>query len=350
MTRPPSIEDQASRLARWLEAHPGAAPPDGVDPEVLEALWVLRPDLAPPPRVTVDDILAGVTTGPFAPEVVPIEAHRPAPPVRVVRRSLAVAWWSGLGTVAVAALALVVVRSYLPRGVPESAVRAPSPPVVEVPAPAATEAPLPKAPPPPIHVEQEIPEAAVPQASPPPLPMAAEARKATVVGWDQEVTGGAPVLDVASGMGAQAKASRPEIHRARGVAREEASGEMADAGFASPEEDVSPRVMVETTFEAADRRAAGGDRADALALLTPLLEDPSPQVAQEAAFRAASLQLEAGLPTAALATVDRGLARDARATPIRGRLLALRASILEALGRPDEAAEAPRATEAGGTP
>ncbi len=53
-------------LAEWLDAHPGEPPPEGVDAEVVEAVYALRPDLAPAPRVTIDDILAGVTTGPFA--------------------------------------------------------------------------------------------------------------------------------------------------------------------------------------------------------------------------------------------------------------------------------------------
>ena len=56
-------EEQAKLLAEWL-AHPGESPPDALDTDVVEAMISLRPELAAPPRVSVDDILAGVTTGP----------------------------------------------------------------------------------------------------------------------------------------------------------------------------------------------------------------------------------------------------------------------------------------------
>jgi hypothetical protein len=59
-------EDQAKTLAAWLESHPGTEPPGDLDAEVVEALYVLRPDLAPPPRVSVDDFFVGLTGGPFA--------------------------------------------------------------------------------------------------------------------------------------------------------------------------------------------------------------------------------------------------------------------------------------------
>ena len=118
---------EAQALARWLEEHPGQAPPPDVDPEVIEALYALRPDLAPPPNVRIEDILGAVDSGPFATakdaeeemiteEVVSLAAERakrvpnevaPAsrPPVRQAP------WWSapGMGALAAAALALVVI-------------------------------------------------------------------------------------------------------------------------------------------------------------------------------------------------------------------------------------------------
>jgi hypothetical protein len=124
-----SENHEAQALARWLEEHPGQAPPPDVDPEVIEALYALRPDLAPPPDVRIEDIFAAVESGPFhtahattadeeevTEEVVSLAAERakrvpnevaPAsqPPVR--RAS----WWSapGAGALAAAALALVVI-------------------------------------------------------------------------------------------------------------------------------------------------------------------------------------------------------------------------------------------------
>ncbi|MFN7143313.1 MAG: hypothetical protein ACK4YP_06020 [Myxococcota bacterium] len=72
-------ETKAQRLAEWLSSPPGTAPPEDLDPEVLGAVYALLPDRAPAPRVTLDDILAGVTTGPFAPapgEVVAFPGRR----------------------------------------------------------------------------------------------------------------------------------------------------------------------------------------------------------------------------------------------------------------------------------
>lgn len=59
-------ENQARALADWLEAPPGTDPPEGVDDDVLEAIYALHPERAPAPRVSVDDILAGVGEGPLA--------------------------------------------------------------------------------------------------------------------------------------------------------------------------------------------------------------------------------------------------------------------------------------------
>ncbi|MCB9795776.1 MAG: hypothetical protein H6741_24030 [Alphaproteobacteria bacterium] len=117
-----SPEDQASQLARWLAERPGAEPPDGLDPEVIEAVYALRPDLAPAPRVTVDDILAGVGVGPFAHlDAAPEGAAQGAPPLpeqvpgvdaEVVPFSVVAArrrrLWGGLGALAAAALVLIV--------------------------------------------------------------------------------------------------------------------------------------------------------------------------------------------------------------------------------------------------
>jgi hypothetical protein len=59
-------EHQSEALGRWLEAAPGTLPPDDLDPEVVESVYALRPELAPAPRVTAEDILASLTAGPLA--------------------------------------------------------------------------------------------------------------------------------------------------------------------------------------------------------------------------------------------------------------------------------------------
>jgi hypothetical protein len=59
-------ELRAARLAAWLEAPAGTEAPDDLGEDALGAAYLLRPDLAPVPRVTLDDILSGVSAGPFA--------------------------------------------------------------------------------------------------------------------------------------------------------------------------------------------------------------------------------------------------------------------------------------------
>jgi tetratricopeptide (TPR) repeat protein len=53
-------ERQAELLAQWLDGPDDRGAPEGVDADVLEAIYVLRPERAPAPRVTIEDILAGV--------------------------------------------------------------------------------------------------------------------------------------------------------------------------------------------------------------------------------------------------------------------------------------------------
>ncbi len=127
----------ADLLAQWLANAPGTEPPDGLDDEVLAAVYALapnrapahrvsvtavldtlvsgpladpeiaqaaialNPDLAPAHRVGIDDILDSVTTGPFAqPQdtVIDLAARRR-------RRNR----WAGIGALAAAAVALFVV-------------------------------------------------------------------------------------------------------------------------------------------------------------------------------------------------------------------------------------------------
>jgi hypothetical protein len=40
-----SVEQQAKALADWLAENPGAQPPEGVDTDVIEAVYSLRPGL-----------------------------------------------------------------------------------------------------------------------------------------------------------------------------------------------------------------------------------------------------------------------------------------------------------------
>ena len=87
-------EEQAQKLAEWLDSAPGDAPPPGIDPEALEAIYALHPERAPEAKVGVDDILSRIESGPFV-------TTRQRQPARM-------RFWTGLGTLAAAAAVLLV--------------------------------------------------------------------------------------------------------------------------------------------------------------------------------------------------------------------------------------------------
>ena len=111
-------------LAQWLD-DPAAGPPKGLDDEVVQAMIALRPELAPAPTIGLDDILAGVSEGPFARRSeLPVstisdeelEARRSEMPISqaeivdlAAARKRRNRIWGAVGTMAAAALVLVVV-------------------------------------------------------------------------------------------------------------------------------------------------------------------------------------------------------------------------------------------------
>ncbi len=115
-----SVEQQAKALADWLAKNPGVEPPEGVDSDVIEAVYSLRPDLAPAPRVSIDDILGLVSTGPLAAPMPPVVATESSPAAPVVVSSVPAAittpipannnrrLWAVLGGVAALAAAVLV--------------------------------------------------------------------------------------------------------------------------------------------------------------------------------------------------------------------------------------------------
>ena len=103
-------------LAQWLDA-PTSDPESTLDPEVLEAVYAMRPDLAPAPRVTADDILASVTDGPLAATAPTVPSSLPSPnegshtaAPAPANRSLA-SWggWGGIGLALAAAATFALV-------------------------------------------------------------------------------------------------------------------------------------------------------------------------------------------------------------------------------------------------
>ena len=72
-------ERQARLLAEWLDGSAEQLAPEGIDVDVLEAIYVMQPDRAPAPRVTLEEILAPTL----------LAASTPAPPPRSVPLSTA---------------------------------------------------------------------------------------------------------------------------------------------------------------------------------------------------------------------------------------------------------------------
>ncbi|MAY81406.1 MAG: hypothetical protein CL930_11555 [Deltaproteobacteria bacterium] len=110
VTEGPLVDPAIARaLQTWIEAEPGTPPPPILPIGIVEATYALRPELAPAPRVSIDDILQSVTTGPLADEalhpgtdeVISLETERS-------KRK----WWAGpsAGALAVAAIALIFVK------------------------------------------------------------------------------------------------------------------------------------------------------------------------------------------------------------------------------------------------
>jgi hypothetical protein len=104
-------EEQAKALAEWLEQNSRSPPPEGVDEEVLQAIYVFRPDLAPPANVSVDDILAQIESGPFSPDI-PLQAsggqRSTGPKDALGSRRHRRRFWSGAGALAAAAAVLII--------------------------------------------------------------------------------------------------------------------------------------------------------------------------------------------------------------------------------------------------
>ena len=98
---------QAEALAHWLDT--GGPPPEGLDPEVIEAVLALRPDLAPASGVSVGEIEALLGAG----EVVPFPTQRMAGGGNRTSKASGPRWRlpaGVIGLLAAAAVLLVVVQ------------------------------------------------------------------------------------------------------------------------------------------------------------------------------------------------------------------------------------------------
>jgi hypothetical protein len=96
----------AAALEQWLAAGPGAAPPGVLPIGVVEATYALRPEMAPGPSLSIEDVLAGVTEGPLA--------VKSTQDIKLVEQTHAQApsrWWGrpAVGLALMAAVAMLVV-------------------------------------------------------------------------------------------------------------------------------------------------------------------------------------------------------------------------------------------------
>lgn len=140
-------EEQAKALSEWLEQPPGSPPPEGIDKEVLETIYVFQPERAPAAKISVQDILQIVESGPYAPQNPQQETPDSSKNAGVVvlsqerrkRRKL----WSGAGAIAAAAAVLIIALpqqddaakigpQMVPSPVEEQAFSAPPPKAAEV--------------------------------------------------------------------------------------------------------------------------------------------------------------------------------------------------------------------------
>jgi hypothetical protein len=394
-------ERQAELLARWLAGPAGDPPPDDLDPDVVDAVLATRPDRLPPPRVTAEEILASVTTGPLAAPVAGPPAEGPAPLDEPANRPLTrrAPPWARLvfGGGAVAALAAAValltllptfVADQAPTGAAarlEDAEPAPDAPVAAAPSTATVRQDA--APPPP------------PAADPAPAGGLIDSRAGGGAvgrrGGDVAAVGG----DTSGVLGGVAGSSASTTGRGYGApsaaeVEEDVVADLDDALFEDVDESsaaprlaegepppapadrvpseakAEPRARAETTADAmelaapsadsgmastesrkATRREAARDAPTAAATAEPATAPPASSTralpASEGSARptgalssvaiAPKRLVDEGRPTEALAACDAALARAPASGPERADLLWVRGLALWALGRTAEA-------------
>ena len=103
--------ESITALMQWMEQRPGQSPPSDTNPEVIEAVLAMRPDLAPPLQVDMAQILAEVSSGPLAQEPAAEERLISLGTVRSQRQDRkGVAIAIGFGLLAAAATTLFAIR------------------------------------------------------------------------------------------------------------------------------------------------------------------------------------------------------------------------------------------------
>ncbi len=356
----------AKALAEWLNSDPGTPPPRLLPIGVVETAYALRPDLAPAPSISIDDVLNSLETGPL------VSAPKDATPVRLVAGSNSDhdaqthrSGWAAMrsprvwGAMAMAAAVLLTVR-------PDSAevLNAPSPyesdAIADVPvlhevgfsgepvvkekaeAPEATERAMaednaaPSRPPAAAEPTRKQRHKSAPKASPTRRSAAPAPAPKPASTPEPEPIPPPPVLAVAENAALPPPMPQAEAAPAMDMATDE-DGAMSVEEY---RDDAEPRRMP-TTAVPRTRAALGWAQPESGGTDTfSAASAPEDDGAPARALRRAEQLKREGQFSAALETVDNALSTHKTNRRLKIKLLRLKVAILEAMGRETDAQQA----------
>lgn len=288
-------QEQAEALAAWLEAPPGTPIPEGLDPDVVESMLALRPELAPAPAFDLDGLLDEVSEGPLAQQPV-VEHEVPAPANRG-----GAGLWAIVGGVAALAAAMMLTVTLSQTAAPPSAE---APLAQSASMPRAAEAPIAEAEPQ-LDAVADLDEADLEEEE-----EALEREELAQLGYLEE-----PAAKESPKAEAATAPPPPAPRRTRAASRPSASSgssstSLGDDTIAGGAQQAGGASRSDSDFDAAMTAARAQQRAgrlvDAAESLEPWVRQPAAQGQQAAAY-AADLFLSAGLPERAERIASLGL-------------------------------------------
>ena len=198
----------AESLAAWLGSPPGTPPPRNLPVGVVEATYALRPELAPAPRLSIDDVLSGLSEGPLAAQENPTLRVVETPTVAAPSTAPSGRWTNLGGTRVWGAVALAA--AILLTVIPDSAtvLHAPSPYESD----AIADAPV-------LHDVSFGSEPPVPEAERESVSTGkAQAEEGAVASVERAATGGTDVTKSSSATPREAPAAGPSPRAKRAIA------------------------------------------------------------------------------------------------------------------------------------
>ena len=199
----------AESLAAWLGSPPGTPPPRNLPIGVVEATYALRPELAPAPRLSIDEVLSGLSEGPLAAQENPTLRVVETPTVTAPSTAPSGRWANIGGTRVWGAVALAA--AILLTVIPDSAtvLHAPSPYESD----AIADAPV-------LHDVSFGSEPPVPEADREPVPTGkAKAEEGAVASVERAATGGTDVTKSSSATPRAPEAPAPPARAPRAAKR-----------------------------------------------------------------------------------------------------------------------------------